>query len=183
MKVKKRSADIGIQYFYHYNLTTIGMYNGYHRFIVLNQKGESIADIGVQYFYHFNLTTIGMNNGLSQVYCILPEGRIHLYTKGKYFSDSDFLSLHVIKPRVVATIHAFINECVPKTEDILPEQWDLCIDTGHFDCNSIFKCKSYIEFEHCHRKSRLRGYKVYAQLNCVCMKFIMRIQVKMHFNI
>ena len=30
----------------------------------------------------YNLTTQDMNNELSQVYCIKPEGRIHLYTKG-----------------------------------------------------------------------------------------------------
>ena len=29
-----------------------------------------------------NLAPLDMYNGLSQVYCIKPEGRIHLYTKG-----------------------------------------------------------------------------------------------------
>ena len=30
---------------------------------------------------NYNLTPLDMYHGLSQVYCIKPEGRIHLYTK------------------------------------------------------------------------------------------------------
>ena len=33
-------------------------------------------------FSKYNLTHLDMYNGLSQVYCIIPEGRIHHYTKG-----------------------------------------------------------------------------------------------------
>lgn len=54
-------------------------------------------------------------------------------------SDEDFLSRVLIRPRVVATIHAFINACVPKTEIIVPETWDLCTESETFDCNSILK--------------------------------------------
>ena len=32
-------------------------------------------------FKNYNLTPLGMYSGLSKVYCIKPEGKIHLYTQ------------------------------------------------------------------------------------------------------
>lgn len=57
-------------------------------------------------------------------------------------SDQDLLSRVVVRPRVVASIHAFINACVPRTEEILPETWQLCTESETFDCEAIFNYTS-----------------------------------------
>ena len=46
-------------------------------------KGKKDLQTKIQYFLKINsLTPLDMYNGISQLYCLKPEVRIHLYTKG-----------------------------------------------------------------------------------------------------
>ena len=54
-----------------------------------------------------------------------------------FFRSQDDL----FKSRVVATVHTFLDACVPSSKTILSDSWDLCTPTGTFDCTDVLKCK------------------------------------------
>lgn len=52
----------------------------------------------------------------------------------------------LFKSRVVATVHTFLDACVPSSKTILSDSWDLCTPTGTFDCTDVLKYTSICQF-------------------------------------